>query len=222
MRRVLVVDDEPSIVTIVRYHLESAGFEGLFAGEVSEGWRLLVTESPDIAIVDIKLPGEDGWSLIERIREDPRYSELPVVVLTGLLEPDVLERAEALGCEYISKPFAATALLGRLRQMLSASGDAEAAALGAPPGADRTPLVAVVVSLLLDEYQVDGTVYLPPELSRFSDAWESLMRDQRAFFPVTSASVYPSKGGHPIAHPAFMEIKKDDVRAVFPKDVQPE
>jgi hypothetical protein len=75
---------------------------------------------------------------------------------------------------------------------------------------------------LLDHYQVDAIVYLPPELERFSDAWESLMRDQRAFFPVTNATIYPSAGGHAVASPAFVEIRKDDVRAVFPKDVQPE
>jgi CheY-like chemotaxis protein len=219
MPKVLVVEDEPSIVTIVRYHLESAGFDSFFAGDTDEGWRLLSAESPDAAVVDIRLPGKDGWTLIERLRADARFSELPVVVLTGLLEPEVVERANALGCEYLSKPFAATALLSKIRTLLSvASKGAEARG-----GADaKTDLVAVGVVLLLEDYQVDGVVYLPPELARFSDAWESLMRDQRAFFPVTDATIYPSAGGHAVASPAFLEIRKEDVRVVFPKDIQPE
>lgn len=220
MPRILVVEDEPSIVTIVRYHLDSAGFEGFFAGDVDEAWRLMVAETPDAAVVDIRLPGADGWSLIERLRRDARWHDLPVIVLTGLLEPEVVERAGSLGCEYLSKPFAATALLGKLRVVL-ALGSPEAASRR-PGAGTKTDLVAVGVILLLDEYQIDGIVYLPPELARFSDAWESLVRDQRSFFPVTSATIYPSTGGNAIASPAFLEISKGDVRAVFPKDIQPQ
>ncbi len=220
MPRILVVEDEPSIVTIVRYHLESAGFESFFAGDAEEGWRLAVTESPEAAVVDIRLPGADGWSLIERLRGDARFRDLPVIVLTGLLEPEVVERASSLGCEYLSKPFAATALLSKIRIQLSLAAEGNGAArVGLHP---KTNLVAAGVVLLLDDYQVEGIVYLPPELARFSDAWESLMRDQRAFFPVTSATIYPSVGGHAVASPAFLEIRKSDVRAVFPKDVQAE
>ena len=221
MPKVLVVEDEPSIVTIVRYHLESAGFDSYFAGDVEEGWRLLVAESPDAAVIDIRLPGADGWSLIERLRGDGRYHELPVVVLTGLLEPEVVEKANSLGCEYLSKPFAATALLSKIRILLSAAGQENGA--GRRAGVDpKSNLVAVGVVLLIEDYQVDGIVYLPPELARFSDAWESLMRDQRAFFPVTNATIHPASGGPAVASPAFIEIRKDDVRAVFPKDVKPE
>ena len=192
MPKVLVVEDEPSIVTIVRYHLESAGFDSFFAGDASEGWRLLVGESPDAAVIDIRLPGVDGWSLIERIRSDGRYHELPIVVLTGLLEPEIVERANSLGCEYLSKPFAATALLTKIRNLLSLSGsDGAPGALTRRSAPDsKTELVAVGVVLLLDSYQVEGIVYLPPELARFSDAWESLMRDQRSFFPITAATVF--------------------------------
>jgi two-component system OmpR family response regulator len=222
MPKVLVVEDEPSIVTIVRYHLESAGFEGVFAGDVTEGWRLALNDQPDAAVIDIKLPGPDGWSLIERMRDDERLSPLPIVVLTGLMEPDVMERAESLGCEYLSKPFAASALLDKLRHLLVLEGPATPGQSRVPRSDAKEPLVAVAVVLLLDGYHVDGTVYLPPELARFSDAWETLMRDQRAFFPVTNATVYPSGGGHPIAQPAFVEIRKQNVRAVFPKDVQPQ
>jgi CheY-like chemotaxis protein len=219
MAKVLVVEDEPSIVTVARYHLESAGFDSLFAGDVSEAWHMLVVESPAAAVIDTTLPDEDGWGLIERLRADGRFDTLPIVVLAGLLQPEVVERAAALGCDYLSKPFAASALLSKLRVLLppdATSGEV----LDPLRGGGRTELVAVGVVLLLDNYQVEGTVHLPPELARFSDAWESLMSDQRSFVPVTSASVYPAGGGHTLATPTFIEVRKHDVRAVFPKDVQ--
>ena len=88
MTKVLLVDDDPSTVTIVRYHLENAGFEGTYAGDAEEGWRHLVTEAPDVAVVDIRLPGEDGWSFIKKMRSDGRFETLPVVVLSGVADPD--------------------------------------------------------------------------------------------------------------------------------------
>lgn len=214
MPKILVVEDQQSVVAIVRYHLESAGMEGLFASDVRDGWRLLTAESPDAAVVDIGLPGSDGWALIEKLRAEDRFARLPVIVLTGLIEPDVVRRAASLGCEYLSKPFAASALLARIRE-------------GVQPGTSRTPprrrdqdrvdLVAVGVVLLLDRYQIEGKVHLPPELARFSDAWESVVRDNRAFVPVTDARV-TAPGGEEIAAPSFLEVRKSDVRAVFPQD----
>jgi DNA-binding response OmpR family regulator len=215
MAKILVVEDQQSVVAIVRYHLESAGMEGFFASDVHDGWRLLTTEAPDAAVVDIGLPGADGWTLIEKLRHDERFARLPVVVLTGLIEPEVVRRAASLGCEYLSKPFAASALLGKIRD-------------GLQPGAARPPeprpdpnkveLVVVGVVMLLDHYQVEGKVHLPPELARFSDAWESLIRDNRDYVPVTDVRVSSRDGHAVVASPSFMEVRKADVRAVFPQD----
>jgi len=59
MSKVLVVEEEPSLLTVVRYHLESAGFEGVFAGEIGEGWRLMVSEAPDLAVQEIRRRAAD-------------------------------------------------------------------------------------------------------------------------------------------------------------------
>ena len=69
--------------------------------------------------------------------------------------------------------------------------------------------------LLLDSYQVEGNVFVPPELRRFSDAFESIMRDNRAFIPVTEARVLRGDGGQ-IAAPGFIEVRKSELRGVFP------
>ena len=220
MTKVLVVEDEPSIGAVVKYHLEGAGFEGLFAGDVEEGWRLLVSQAPDAAVVDIRLPGSDGWTLLERVRRDRRFHRLPIVVLTGLLDPSVVERSRRLGCDYLSKPFAATALLNKVRHMLQSQQGSITAAAEMPPVDQRMTMHTVAVMLLLDDYRIEGVVHLPPELARFSDAWESIMRDNRLFFPVTDATVR-APSGDVVARTAFMQVRKEDVRGVYPLDLAP-
>lgn len=216
MPKILVVEDQQSVVAIVRYHLESAGMEGLFASEVADGWRLLTTEAPDAAVVDIGLPGADGWTLIEKLRSDERFARLPVIVLTGLIEPEVVRRAASLGCDYLSKPFAASALLTKIRAGIEPAPPMRGPAPRQDP--NKVELVVVGVVMLLDHYQVEGKVHLPPELARFSDAWESVIRDNRDFLPVTDVRVSLRDGHSVVASPSFLEIRKADVRAVFPQD----
>lgn len=216
MSKILVVEDQQSVVAIVRYHLESAGMEGFFASDVQDGWRLLTSELPDAVVVDIGLPGADGWTLIEKLRGDDRFRRLPVIVLTGLIEPDVVRRAASLGCEYLSKPFAASALLGKIRDGLQPPPAAPRPVPQVDP--NKVELVVVGVVMLLDHYQIEGKVHLPPELARFSDAWESLIRDNRDYVPVTDVRVALRDGHTIVASPSFMEVRKSDVRAVFPQD----
>jgi DNA-binding response OmpR family regulator len=220
MAKILVVEDQPSVVSIIRYHLENEGHSGLFAEDVQEGWKTLVSEVPDAVVMDIRLPGAEGWSLIERIRNDGRYHDLPIVILTGLLEPEVVDRAAKLRCDYLSKPFAASALLTKIRNAIKAR---EVAGPSQPPppasaqGASQVQMVAVSVVILLDSYRIEGIVHLPPEIVRFSDAWESIVRDPRSFFPVTDARI-TTDGQQVVASPSFLEVRKADVRAVFPKE----
>ena len=217
MVKVLVIEEEPTIVTVVRYHLENAGFEGVFAADVAEGWRLLLSEQPDVAVVDIKPPNDDAWGLLERMRADDRFEALPAIVLSGVDDAAIPERATA------PKPFAATALLSKIRHII-----AVAHPDGVPPqrkeGEEvvRVELVAIGVVLLMTNYRVEGKVYLPPELARFSDAWESVMRDQRNFVPVTDARIMSLDGAHLMASPAFIEVRKAEVQTVYPMDLAPE
>jgi DNA-binding response OmpR family regulator len=218
MPKILVVEDQQSVVAIVRYHLESAGMDGVFASEVADGWRLLTTEEPDAAVVDIGLPGADGWTLIEKLRSDERFARLPVVVLTGLIEPDVVRRAASLDCDYLSKPFAASALLAKIRDGMHPVAQVRPGGPAPKRDPNKVDVVVVGVVLLLDHYQVEGKVHLPPELARFSDAWETVIRDNRDYLPMTDVRVSLRDGHSIVASPSFLEIRKADVRAVFPQD----
>jgi DNA-binding response OmpR family regulator len=219
MTKVLVIDDDPSTVTVVRYHLENAGFDGVYANDAEEGWRLLVTEMPEVVVVDIRLPGQDGWSFLQKMRGDGRFSSVPAVVLSGIDQEGADQQARSLGAEFLSKPFAATALLTRIRGLAEDSASGPGVSSGSVPNR-RVEMVVVSVVLLLDAYRIEGKLHLPPELVRFSDAWESVMRDHREYVPVTDAVITSIQGVEVVSSP-FLEVRKSDVRAVFPHDLAP-
>lgn len=150
MSKVLIVEDQPSMAAMVRHHVEGAGFEVITASEVESAWELLVAEAPDAAIVDIELPGKDGWDLISRSRVDHRTRDLPLVVLTGLHGRDVRERAEAFGAEFFTKPFAASALVNKLTSLV-------AAPIGGEPRIDVVAQVPDTIEGIVDRDEHAGT-----------------------------------------------------------------
>jgi hypothetical protein len=86
----------------------------------------------------------------------------------------------------------------------------------------RIALRVVRVVLMLDVCRIEGSIHLPPELTRFSDAWESVMRDPRTFFPVTGTKLRYGDDSQLLYAPDFMEVRKSEVRAVFPLDAAPD
>jgi DNA-binding response OmpR family regulator len=215
--KVLVVEDDPTTVEILRYHLAEAGFDCVSGGTVDEGWRVLEADHPVLAIVDIRLPGAYGGKLLEMIRNDERFARMPVMVLTGLLDPEALEQAKRFGCEYMGKPFEPDELVSRVRRLVSVEPVAPMPMLASEP--DRYVKMAPVrVLLLTDSYQITGNIHVSPKQTRFSDAWETLMRDGRSFIPVTDARVSRADGSQVIASPTFMEVSKADVRGICPVD----
>lgn len=75
-------------------------------------------------------------------------------------------------------------------------------------------LVRVGVVLLMDPYVVKGTVHLPPEVTRFSDAWETVLADRRTFIPITDAEIL--QDGKTVITTPFIHVRKSDVRAASP------
>jgi hypothetical protein len=76
-------------------------------------------------------------------------------------------------------------------------------------------LVRVSVVLLMDPYVIKGVVHLPPEVARFSDAWESVLSDKRIFIPVTDAEIM--RGSETVLKTPFIHVRKADVRAASPQ-----
>jgi DNA-binding response OmpR family regulator len=115
--RVLVVEDDEKIASFVSKGLREAGFAVDTAGDGAEGLHLAVTEPYDAAVVDIMLPGLDGLSLIERVRE--KNIKTPVLILSARRTVD--DRVKGLqtgGDDYMTKPFSFSELLARIQALI--------------------------------------------------------------------------------------------------------
>ena len=112
MTCVLVVDDDSDIRGLVRELLERAGHDVLDAPDGNEGLRLFYARQPDLVILDVSMPGLEGWDVLERMRE---LSDVPVVMLTARAEElDKVRGLRAGADDYITKPFGRQELLARV------------------------------------------------------------------------------------------------------------
>jgi len=115
-RKVLVVDDEPTLVAALRYTLEREGFQVLEAGDGETALQLARSQSPDIVILDVLLPGLDGFEVCRRLR---RESSVPIIMLTAKgEETDRVVGLELGADDYVAKPFSMRELLARVRALL--------------------------------------------------------------------------------------------------------
>ncbi len=115
--RILIVDDEPKIIHLVREVLTATGFEVLAAYSAEHAIEMVALEQPDLVLLDIILSGSmDGYQVAQRLRE---FSEIPIIMLTARVrEPDVLKGFEVGADDYITKPFSSKELLARVRAVL--------------------------------------------------------------------------------------------------------
>jgi two-component system alkaline phosphatase synthesis response regulator PhoP len=115
-KTILVVDDEPHIVRFVRAYLEDAGYRVVTASDGQEALFVARHEKPDLVVLDLMMPGMDGWDFMRRYRQE---RDTPVIMLTARVE----ETDQVLGLElgaddYVTKPFSPRALVARVRAVL--------------------------------------------------------------------------------------------------------
>ena len=114
--RLLVIDDEPDVRELLRELLERAGYDTHEASDGREGLRELYATPMDLVILDVTMPGLDGWATLERIRD---VSDVPVLMLTA--RGTELERVRGLKAgadDYVTKPFGPKELLGEVQALL--------------------------------------------------------------------------------------------------------
>ncbi len=118
--RVLVVDDEAPIRLLCRVNLEAEGMEVLEAGDGPSGLETARRERPDVVLLDVMMPGLDGWRVAEELLEDPATSGIPIVFLTARAE--LRDRTRGLdlgGLDYVTKPFNPVDLARLIRDVIA-------------------------------------------------------------------------------------------------------
>jgi CheY-like chemotaxis protein len=133
---ILVVDDAPPNVKLLRLILRDAGYRVLEAGSGPEALDILRREKPDAMVLDVRMPGMTGYEVCETVRRDPEFSALPVIMVTALSLPEERIRGiEAGATDFISKPFNRKELLARLRASLAQAQGVRGGILPRLPGA---------------------------------------------------------------------------------------
>jgi DNA-binding response OmpR family regulator len=118
--KILIVDDDPDLLALVGFALSQSGFVVVKAVDVPTALKVFHAEAPDLALLDINLPGGSGFDICEAIR---KHSRIPVMMLTARGEEEDLVRALDLGADdYLTKPFSPRTLLARVRALLRRAG----------------------------------------------------------------------------------------------------
>lgn len=119
MPSVLVVDDEPDIRELIRFALESSGFLVLEAGHADEARKLLLSEHPDLLLLDWMLPGRSGLELAQQLKRHPKTKSLPIIMVSARGEEEDRVRGLDTGADdYISKPFSTREMVARVNAVL--------------------------------------------------------------------------------------------------------
>ena len=114
--KIMVVDDEMHIRELVRFYLDKAGFDTIEAANAEEALNIVENQYIDLAVVDIMMPGMDGFELVEQMRQ---YREIPVIMLTAKSQSKDKLRGFSLGIDdYVTKPFDPDELMARVKTIL--------------------------------------------------------------------------------------------------------
>lgn len=116
---VLVIDDHDDSRTIMRIVLEQAGFRVIEASDGSRGYETAMAEQPLVVLLDLVLPGLDGWEVARRLRSDRSTQHAVIIALTAAVRTEDQDRARAAGCdEVLTKPVLPPTMLATIRRYI--------------------------------------------------------------------------------------------------------
>lgn len=119
-KRVLLVEDEPELIKIVGTVFLDEGFDVQMATSAEKALDVLQTYTPNIVISDVRMEKMDGFDFVQEMRRNPQFEKTPVILVTILDDRESVERAKKLGVSaYITKPFDAEELVGKVRELLT-------------------------------------------------------------------------------------------------------
>jgi DNA-binding response OmpR family regulator len=122
-RTVLIIEDEPDIQNFISRVLELEGYRVLKAGDSKSGLEIVRGNLVSLVLLDLRLPGPDGWSVLREMKQDMKLSRIPVVVLTAIAESAQRRRTMRMGAtQYLIKPLSANRLSTTIAGILSQKG----------------------------------------------------------------------------------------------------
>ncbi|HEX9717771.1 MAG TPA: response regulator [Actinomycetota bacterium] len=118
--RILIVDDDPVILRLLQINLRLEGYEVDSASRGDEALRSASEAVPDVVVLDIMMPGVDGFDVLRQLKEDPASRDVPVILLSARAQDEDRRRGYALGVEeYVTKPFDPAHLVEIVRRVLA-------------------------------------------------------------------------------------------------------
>ena len=128
MSKILIIDDDPSIVELIKVNLEIQGHSIFTANDGLTGIAIAQQETPDLIILDLMMPGTDGFTTCQRIRQIEKIKDIPILMLTALSSTnDKVQGFNSGGDDYLTKPFELPELYVRVKALLRRSGKTTAA-----------------------------------------------------------------------------------------------
>ena len=121
-KKILIVDDEPSIIVPVQFLMEQNGYYVMVAFSGEEAMEIIAEKKVDLILLDIMLPVIDGFEVCQRVRENPRWNKIKIILLTALGSDANVEKGLALGADaYITKPFSNVDIVEKVKELLENS-----------------------------------------------------------------------------------------------------
>ena len=117
-RKLLLVEDEEDLAAMVSFRLRAAGYEVAVAYDGEEALEKVKTERPDLIILDLMIPKIDGYQVCDRLKKDPAFSKIPILIFTAKAQQKDIERGKRAGADdYLIKPFQPQDLLEKIREL---------------------------------------------------------------------------------------------------------
>jgi DNA-binding response OmpR family regulator len=119
--RILIVDDEPNIILSLEYLMKREGFEVALAGDGERALQAMAEQRPDLVVLDVMMPKLNGFEVCQRIRAQPAWHGVPILMLTAKGHETEMKKGLALGADaYVTKPFSTKDLVAEIRRLLQA------------------------------------------------------------------------------------------------------
>lgn len=118
-KKILIVEDEATLVELMKIRLEANGFDVISAYDGQQGLEMARGEMPDLIILDLMLPKIDGYKVCRMLKFDDKYKNIPVIMFTARAQDSDRKLGEEVGADaYIIKPFEPEILLSKIRELL--------------------------------------------------------------------------------------------------------